>query len=231
MGKGILLPPEDTIIADVISTFGQLVAKGDYNTALNILTKAKGEVSEFQYWSSLGLVQLKLENYPEARLAFEKASLQTIYSSSLKKNMEFLEEKIPDGGQNSTWADYGNSILLNLGPSKVWILSLMLVLPLVWLVKTHMSRTFLIFSSVLGLIPILFSLWFQLETGAFVARSQLELYDGPSQIFRTNRLISPGMKVLVRERDNWWYVVYPPATTGWISKDNAKSVGELWGMK
>ena len=231
MGKGILLQPEDSIIADVISTFGQLVAKGDYKAALKAWIQAKGEVPDFQYWSNLGLVQLKLENYPEARYAFEKAWLKTIYSSSARRNIELIETKLPDGVQKNSWQDYGNSLLLNLGPLKLWILVLILILPLVWLIKKQLSRNFQIFTGVLILAPFLFAVWFQVSTGAFVALKEIELYDGPSQIFRTGRLINPGMKVLVREQDDWWYVVYPPAATGWVSKAQAKTAGELWGIE
>lgn len=223
---------EDSTISDVVTTFGQLVAKRDYQAALNLWQSAKGEVDEFLYWHNLGLVYRELGNLPQARLAFEKSKLKTIYSSATAHQLELMNEVLPPEGSNESWYDHVNSALINLGPTKVWLLALMLILPFVWLIKaSELSRKMITVTLGLCTFPLWFALWFQLSTSAFVLQTPQNVYDGPSKIFQSGKVLPAGLRVMARESNDWWFIIFPPAGVGWLPKHEALRSGELWGME
>ena len=208
-----------------------MVSKGDYVSALASWKDAKGKVDDFLYWHNLGSLYLQLGRYPEARLALERAQLKTLYSLATQEKLTVVEEKLSAQELNDSWTDYANGALAYLGPMKLWLLVLILVLPFVWMFRLQVSKRFMIVTCSLIALPLVFVAWFQFSSASFVALAPQELYDGPSKIFRTGRSLAAGTKVLVREREGWWFVVYPPSAQGWVVKGDARSVGALWGIE
>lgn len=188
-------------------------------------------MDDFLYWYNLGTVQLHLGQYPDARYSLEKAQLETLFSRRTSHQLSLVEEKIDRPTPPEKLVDHLNLGLLYLGPLKLWFLALLIVLPIVWLIKVQAPRLVLGLYGLLGLIPVGLALWFQMETGALVALKPIELYDGPSKIFLSGRNIAPGTKVLVREREGWWYVVSPSSASGWIPSTPDLRNGQLWGLE
>ena len=153
--------PEDSIIADFLTTFEQLVTKGDYDSALAQWKNAQGKVDDFIYWHNLGSLHLQMGQYPEARYALEKAQQKTIYSSATQQKLELIEERLSSGQLNESWSDYLNGALSYLGPMKLWILVLLVLSLVIWPLRLRASKRFLTTMLALLMIPVGFALWFQ----------------------------------------------------------------------
>lgn len=229
-GKGILLGTEDSIITDVLTTFENHVNRSDYASALQTWEGAKGKVDDFLYWYNLGVVELKLDHLPRARLALEKAALSTLYSSEVSQQLDLVQTRLSstqDAGD--TWEDMLNAGMVGLGPLKLWLLALLLVLPFVAMIRISASRRFLAVCGVLSAFPLALVTWFQFSTVAFVVQTPQPVYDGPSDVFETGRQLVPGHKFLARQRGDWCFIVYPSSAQGWVKWGPQLAAGELWG--
>jgi hypothetical protein len=81
------------------------------------------------------------------------------------------------------------------------------------------------------LVPMVSVTWLQLNITAFVALRPVPVFDGPSQVFNTDRVAEAGKKLLINWKGDWGEVVYPASSRGWVKKSSSQQMARLWGVK
>lgn len=167
---------------------------------------------------------------PQARLAFEKSQLATLYSNSSQNQIALTKEKLSlDESPQEGISEYFYSGVAYFGPVKIWIAVLLVILPLLYGWKVRWKKKLWITCGVLVLIPLTLALWVQFKTNALIVLEPIAIYDGPSNVFFTDRKVEAGKKLLITWRDNWGSIIHPPSSRGWIKKPTEQQATFLWG--
>lgn len=218
----IISAPEDSTIADVLTTFGQLIRGGQTPQAITLLKQNQQSIEPFLYWRNLGMAQLQMENLPEARYSMEKAKLEVLIPFNTSSLMHTIETRLalpaPQG-----WSDAALGAAVELGPVRIWIVTLLISCAILVTVRNRFSGL------LLCLLPAVFALWFHSSTASFVILRPTELFDGATHVFGAAKILPAGLKVLLIKEDGWWRVIYPSFASGWIPRENSGSIGVLWG--
>ncbi len=202
--------------------------KDDLAGALSVWEEAHGRVDEYVYWSNLGTLKFAMGQLPEARVAYEKARLHTLYSDSLERQVKVLEERLEIPSPSSSY-DATAQAMWGAGPLKIWIGCLLLASLAAFAAFHASTRLARALWGCSVALPLLIALWFQSSTSAVVVDRQIEAFSGPSAVFHGGAIIPAGSKVWLWDAGGWWRVVGPGWARGWLTKDQLSSAFWLWG--
>jgi hypothetical protein len=73
--------------------------------------------------------------------------------------------------------------------------------------------------SLLAIVPLIFQLWTS-SLDRYISKNEVKLFDGPSGIFETDKLLPMGVLLIVKEHEDWLEVVYPSRFEGWVNHKN-----------
>lgn len=167
---------------------------------------------------------------PEARWAFEKSQQATLYSSSAQTQInQTLTSLGIDESPQEGFPQFFFAGVAFLGPIKIWISILFFTIPLLYLWKISWKKHWSIVCALLTLLPVSLGLWVQFKTTAVVVLEPVVIFDGPSQVFITDRNAEAGKKLLIVWSGNWGQVVHPVSSQGWVQKASSPQMSRLWG--
>ena len=223
---------EDSTIADALTTFRDLVAKGAHDEAHSVWQKMEGQVDGFTYWYNLGTIETLRKNFPEARYALERARHYTLYSDVTEQQLDYVNTQLATDHNPSHGGAWFLDGLLSIGLMKAWfgfgVLTLILFLAFR---KEWLRWQKLLLAGVL-LTPAILLAWLTFKSTAFINFEPLPLYEGPSSAFPSGRALVPGSRVLGWQEGKWIKVYDSEGELNWINNtDVSAKAGILWGTR
>jgi hypothetical protein len=219
---------EDSTISDALTTLTQQLEASKFQEAFVSWSEAKETLDPYVYWHNLGVIYKLQNKLPEARHALEMARYNAIYASETEQQITELYQQLPSSplsGQESAL----NGIIA-LGPEKLYWVGLILSLGMLFFVSRKLKmwmNGLLVFLAAMPLIVI----WLFLENSfVFIAKSPIEIYSGPSVIFKTGQEIPIASRVMGKTEDDWLKLYGSGGEVFWVkTRDAKKSVLWLWG--
>lgn len=206
------------------------MSQGRYDDARKLWDASRQQVGEYVYWSNLGTLHALREDWPRARHAYEMASVRSWWPGRVSKGLEQTREKLAlEEGAPQDFKERGHALLAQLGPAKVWFLCLLLLLPVVTGLKARWRWRGWVGLLLAAVFPLAFASWFQTRSASMVVLTAAPLHDGPSPIFRSDRAVPVGAKLVVFPEGDWARVTYPSEATGWVRRSDVSTAANLWG--
>jgi hypothetical protein len=197
-----------------------LYSQKNYSGFIDELLRSKDQLPESLFHYNLGTAYAKLEKFPIAKFHFEKSIKLGSIEPKILNNLSYVRQKINvfDLDNSSSFIDRFYGILLMIPWEAVFIFFTILVL-LLFLKKQLRNKKNV---TVLAVIPFLI-------TGIFYAYSSnknyaiafedIEVREGPSEIFEVSNRVPQGAKLLLSEYQNGWFLISRPREyLGWVKK-------------
>jgi hypothetical protein len=223
---------EDNTIADALSRFRDLVAKGAHEEAYTVWKKMEGQVDGFTYWYNLGTLETLRKNFPEARYALERARHYTVISDVTEDQLDYVNTQLAfDHAPPHTgaWLLEG---FLSIGLMKAWFVTVVLIIFLALTIRKNWQRWQKLLIAGAMITPITLLLWFSFRSTAFINFKPLPLYEGPSEAFPSGRALVAGSRVLGWKAGRWIKVYDGEGELNWIkTTDVFAQSGILWGTR
>lgn len=208
-----------------LNTFEELYAAQDYIGAKDYLLN-NNQAFEYGIWHyNLGTVELKLNQFAQARYHFELAHKSGFSSSALLNNLTFSKNAlgVDDISQSTIRSEKIINFMTEI-PSAAYIsFSLILAILVIYFVKVGyvIKKSSIIILILLCLLPLGISKFYVSKLIEGVALTDIPMYEGPSKVFNEKGSLRAGSKVIIGDtKGNWLYVEYPLSVTGWIEKEN-----------
>lgn len=202
-----------------MKAFEESLGRGELAQAKELLNSNQQNLEPSAYFFHLGRVYALENQWAEARIAFLK-SQNIIPRPETAENLKLIETKmaIKEVESPRTIKDYIINATYFTGTELALTLNLLLLVIGLWTYRR--SRNFKKLMSILILMLILgsFSLWINSWPWK-IAEDELNVYQGPSEIFDTVQVVPKGIKFLGVEKDKWINIIYPSRFEGWIKKE------------
>lgn len=223
---------EDSTIADALTTFRDLIAKGAHEEAHSVWQKMEGQIDGFTYWYNLGTIQTLRKKFPEARYALERARHYTLYSDVTEQQLDYVSSQLATDHNPSHGGAWFLNGLLSVGLMKAWFGFTLIALVLVLAFRRDWHQWQKLFIAGFMLIPGALLIWLSTQSTAFINFKPLPLYEGPSTAFPAGRALIAGSRVLGWKEGNWIKVYDSEGELNWIkTSDVSAQAGFLWGTR
>ncbi len=210
---------------EILKEAQQFYVNKDYDSALSVIRKGKGNLSPGLFHYNLGSIYLKKGELGPARLHLEKAKLSDFNYPMLWKNLKYIksQSQVFDPTKSKDIQEVFVGKALDLPDSMVLIATLMVIVVLLGLFRKGivLSKKYLLVAIVLSALPLGSIFFIKKGYNYAVALKPVRVYEGPSKIYPDFGEIAPGSRVVVgRFHDNWYYVLSPSDLSGWVEKVN-----------
>lgn len=206
----------------IIKEFNQLYIERKFDQAKGYLLEHKSELQPALFHYNFAVVQVKLGDLAAARYHFEQARALGMTGTELNSNLEFTTRQlnIESVEHSQEWLEAANIHALESNEFAYHALFLLLLSLCVYLVK-RVKKIWLILIVLLALGLEGFYFYHVKQVLFAVTLKEAQLREGPSMAFDTTKNIPAGLKVIVRKRDQSWYLVeYPQSMVGWVSSSD-----------
>ena len=194
----------------------------DYDGVIKLLLENKSVFHEGIFHYNLGTAYLKKENFPAARLHFEKSLAKGHIGPHLFKNLEATKKKISAYTFESSRSMKDEIFSQSLSVPIYYFHTITLVIILTALLLKKFSKIkkiSFIFILLLGLVPSGLGLILKNNYNSAILLSDVSVYEGPSEAFDKSTQIPGGVKIIIKKaNDNWLYIVSPVFYSGWIQR-------------
>jgi len=212
---------QDTTNKTNLKTFQNLYENKDYTAAEAFLKSVKNDIGEWNYHYNLGVIKGHQDELAVARYHYLQALKTDDGSKELQVNLNNIEEKLSINVHEKPQGLSDHFFKQVLGtPDILWstISLLILVLGLAFIRKSFKKLQVLILVT-LSSLPLTFYFWF-MSQGHFISQNEINIYEGPSEIFKGQYSIPTGIQLLGETNGEWIKIYYPSKFGGWIKKEN-----------
>lgn len=205
-----------------LNSFKKLYLQKDYMEAKKWLQSNKDQFEQSVYHYNLGTIHYKLQEFPEARLYFELAMKEGLYTPSLFKNLQQTKNvlKIQEFEKPQTPLDYwyqgGSEVSLIPLACLFFMVSIPVILGKYLKKISLLTGTILM---ILGALPLALKVFYFNQFQYMIPLTKQNIFEGPSKIFEVTSYPPPGAKLLVKKQEgDWLKVLSPTHGSGWIEK-------------
>jgi hypothetical protein len=216
---------EVSFIEDVFKTFREFYDQKDYANAELFLRKNADTMPAGLWNYSLGTVLAQKNDLPLARYHFLRAKNLGIRNKNLEENLHYVEEKleIPKWETPLSLEDYSKKAALwSQGGLFTTLALLVLIAGIIHFMRTKVPRLIPLYG-IMMLIPLGMNFWVG-SWESYIVRSPQLVLEGPSAIFTPRGEIPAGVRVLTRQKGDWFKIIYPSRFEGWIRKQGLISL-------
>lgn len=205
-------------------SFDELYLKKDFKGAAQYLLDNKQQLDAGIFHYNLGTVYSKMGDLAAGRFHLEKALQEGYINSSSLNNLTFVKTKleVDDLTTSTSLPDQFINISSTIPVPAYYSFTLVFWLMLVFMIRFHkiQKKWIMIICFLISLGPLLFSNFYVKKINYAIALKDIPLYEGPSKIFNEKGRVKAGSKIVLGElKEGWFYVKFPLALSGWISKD------------
>ncbi len=207
-------------IDSVIEKFKESYLSADWKSAQEILIKNKDLFDRGIFHYNLGTVLYKEGDFPAARFHFEKAKINGYFTSETNHNLFAVKEKLKTEVYEKPVNSEGRLYYeLNAIPGDLYITMTLLCLICLFSLRKYVQKYFFLILFLLSFTPVVVKYYYQDRIQPAIALKELEVFEGPSEIFSQSNTVPAGIKVMIgKEKDSWYYIEYPLQYSGWIQR-------------
>ena len=214
----------NTNTMNILKSVEDLYLKGDYQSAINELLKAKSQLDAGLFHFNLGTLHLKQNSLGPARYNLEKAKSIGFNYSIVKKNINVIkaDQSIVDISNGGT---YFNQAMINTIETPMYMFGLSALLISIVLIllaryKKISLQSFAILFLLIVAAPFSIKFYTYSQLDDVVVMQDSSILEGPSKIYSENGTIKAGSKVIIGKKLNNWYLIeYPDQVSGWIHRE------------
>lgn len=224
---------DNLIMSEVLKSLESLYIEGRYADAIELLAQSKDLLSAGQFHYNMGTLYLKMDEIGMARHQLEQAVNEGFLHTAALNNLQMVKQNLTavDISLSQSVMDQIYNILYSIPFDGYLAISLLLLVICFFVMKKKLPSRWVI--SVPLFVIVLLSAYlnfYELERKNMgIALQEVEVFEGPSEIYKKKFSLSSGVKILLgQESDGWRYVERPVHFSGWVKVD---SLGLLRRMK
>lgn len=214
---------DNTNINKTLKSLESSYLNNEYQAVIDGFLAVKDQLPKGVFHYNLGTAFLKSGEIGAGRYHLELALKNGYHLPENLHNIKTLKNtsNIIDAGDNSF---IEKTIAESVSAS--WdvvflIVAIMFTIVNVFRKKIFKSLTIYITACLFLLVPIIGKKVLMNKYNEAVVVKEGKIFEGPSKLFETNFEIKSGTKILWdRMKDDWIFVVYPEALSGWVKKDS-----------
>ncbi len=210
---------------ELLQSVQSLYLEGDYQGAIDALTKNRELLDLGLFHFNLGTLYLKNEQWGPGRYHLEKALKVGLVSEAQYHNLSVAKAKPGLVGLDSSqsWSEYALNTALAF-PRDAYISSSLLLLTIgLYFVRRSLAVSWIkiISGLIFAALPSAFYLFFLAELKEAVVLKDSPIREGPSQIYAEGTSLQAGSKIIVgKQSGNWYFIRYPRNHGGWIGRQD-----------
>ena len=211
--------------ANLFASLEEYALKGDFKQAEELLIKNRDQFNQELYHYDLGTLRLKQGDQVVARFHLQKAIKDGLLYPDAFNNLEIANNQLHIQDLATTRINPLEGFLdkaIDLPDECFLCLSLCLVccsLFLFW--RNNIRKLSILFVSlILSATPYVVSEIIEQKLNPAISLKEVELREGPSNIFTPNKKVAQGVKILIDKIDGeWFHICYPTIYEGWAQRD------------
>jgi hypothetical protein len=204
-----------------LKTFENLYKEKQYSQALEYLKNHQSEFPLSIYHHNLSAVFFQLKEFPLSRYHLIKAESYGLTDGLVFQNKSLINRELDlerlERPINISDYVYKFSMNFENGGFATLSLGIILIGTLVLFRLRNLKSGLIV--SLLAIVPLIFQLWTS-SLDRYISKNEVKLFDGPSGIFETDKLLPMGVLLIVKEHEDWLEVVYPSRFEGWVNHKN-----------
>lgn len=213
----------ETKAGQILKDAEQFYVNKDYESALSVILKGKGELDTGLFHYNMGSIYLKRGELGPARFHLEKAKNKGFGYPMLWKNLKFIQEQpqVLDPVKSKNIQEFVVGKVMDIPISFFGILTLLLISIILLSYRNLWIKTKSVMISllVLSLIPLAGSMLIHRGYKYAIALKPVRVYEGPSKIYSDYGEIPSGSRVVINKfQDNWYFILSPSSISGWVEK-------------
>ena len=218
-------------------------AKGNYQLAIKTYNQLLKKTPSAEIYYNLGNAYYRIDNIPQAIIAYERASLILPADADIQHNLSVARTKTIDKIQQrkKTIIEAGWSAFRNMFNTDTWAwISICSLILLVMLTLTYLFSTKILIrqAGFIGAIICLMTFVISIicgycqysdlhnSTGAVVIKSACQVKKSPEPRSADATIIHEGTHLTIIDSsiNGWYEVIVDDGTEGWIQKDNVEII-------
>lgn len=197
----------------------------DYSGASELLLENKKHFPAAKFHYNLGTLHLKMGQLGAGRYNFEKSLKLGNTDLKLQHNLKIIKQRLGE----SDWVSESSTIDKVIDYSLIVPQQIFTSMTLTFLILTVLMFKFkLIINKItisvlilFACIPFGYSTFYLNKLNTAIAMKEISLKEGPSDIYPEVLAIPEGVKLILGESNNGWFLIkHPKQIVGWVKKDN-----------